>query len=65
MEDREKGIRFYCIEEIISYCKFPTQVTIVDRDQREEQNLITRRNTQLSDIQPPLSDTGRLCLGFV
>lgn len=46
--------------EIILYYKFPSQVTIVDRDQREEQNLITRRNTQLSDIQPHLSDTGML-----
>jgi hypothetical protein len=27
------------------------QVTIVDRDEREEQNLITRRNTALRDHQ--------------
>ncbi|KAK7071519.1 Neuralized-like protein 4, partial [Halocaridina rubra] len=33
------------------------KVTIVDRDEREEQNLITRRNTQMGEPQPLLSDT--------
>ena len=41
----------------------------MERDEREEQNLITRRNTQMGEAQPNLSDAGMfihsLSLGFV
>jgi hypothetical protein len=34
---------------LINVCTVLPQVTIVDRDEREEQNLVTRRNTALRD----------------
>jgi hypothetical protein len=43
-----------CLEShvvFITVCIMLLQVTIVDRDEREEQNLITRRNTALRDHQ--------------
>ncbi|XP_063229643.1 neuralized-like protein 4 [Bacillus rossius redtenbacheri] len=41
----------YCVWGVVDLYGMTVKVTIVDRDEREEQNLITRRNTALRDQQ--------------
>lgn len=64
------GLKFsvYCVAIFLHFSIFselsfhpssPPQVTIVERDEREEQNLITRRNTQMGDTNSTLTDAGK------